>query len=504
MKSRKHFFGLSENIDSLIAGAIGFFIIQVFSHHSGIGVSPDSVTYISTARNFYNGRGLIGFDNMPLVVFPALYPIFLAAINFITRLDPVVSGAVMNGLLFALLLYFCGAIMNVFSFFSRWYKLIILSCLVLSPSLLEVYSMLWSETLFILLTIFFMISMRNYFQKKTIPSLITLSIVVALACVTRYAGIALLSAGGMLIILNREAKITTRIFHVISYSIISSSLLFINIVRNISATGVATGVRQKGTTTLLQNIYYFGSILTDWLPFPKTNTAAFIVTVASFLICAIVFAFFLWKKAKPDSYECIAAAFCVVYIAFMLLSATASRYEQFTNRLLSPLFIPLVWSLSCWVPSIANKFNPIKKAGIVGLGLLTVAIFQNHQLAADYETYDGVKDAGIPGYGEDPFPQLDIVRYMQENKNIFKPKYAIYSNAGDAFYFFTGKAAQLLPQVVFPNDVQKFYAENHHYVVWFNDVDNPDLLSLQEVLKNKKMTLIQQFDSGAIYVYEQQ
>jgi len=486
----------------LIAGAIGFVIIQIFSHHGGIGVSPDSVTYISTARNFYNGHGLIGFDNQPLVVFPALYPIFLGAVSFITRLDPVIYGAVTNGLLFAFLLYLCGAIMNGFYFFSRWYKLIILSCLVLSPSLLEIYSMLWSETLFILLTILFIITIRNYFQKHSVQSLIGLSLVVALACITRYAGVALMTAGGMLLILDPQIKFPRKILHVIAFSIISSSLLFLNIVRNISATGVATGIRQMGTTPLLQNIYYFGNILCDWLPFPKNNLTAFIITVACILICIIAFVTLFRNRVKAYSYECIISAFSLVYIAFMLLSATVSRYEQITNRLLSPLFIPLLWSLSYWLPPFANKFKFIKRGGIVGLGLLAVAVFQNHQLAADYETYDGVKDAGIPGYTEDPFPQLDIVVFMQKNMDIFKRKYAVYSNAGDAFYFFTGKPAQLLPQVVFPDDVQKFYDENHVYVVWFYDVNNPDLLSLEKVLENKKMTLVRQFDTGVIYVYE--
>ena len=486
----------------MIAAAIGFAIIQVFSHHSGIGVSPDSVTYISAARNLYAGRGLIGFDNQSMVVFPAFYSIFLATMIFITRLDPVIFGSVMNGLLFAILLYLCGAIMNGFYFFSRWYKRILLSCLVLSPCLLEIYSMLWTETLFILLLIFFMIAIRNYFQKHTTGSLIAVSVIVAFACVTRYAGVALMCTGGLLLILDGKIKSGKKIINVIIFSIISNSLLFLNIARNISVSGVATGVRQKGNTPLIQNIYYFGSILCDWLPVPKNNLTAFILTIAFILICLLTFVLLFRNPVKGYSYESIASAICVVYTSFMLLSATVSRYEQFTNRLLSPLFIPLLWSMSYWFPSFANKFTLIKRAGIIGLGLLLMAVFQNYQLAADYETYDGVKDAGIPGYTEDPFPQLDIVVFMQKNNNIFKRKYAVYSNAGDAFYFFTGKPGQLLPQVVFPEDVQKFYDENHLYVVWFNDVNNPDLLSLQNILANKKMTLVQQFNSGAIYVYE--
>ena len=503
MASQKHSFAFSRNIDSLIAGAIGFFIIQVFAHHGGIGVSPDSVTYISSARNFLEGRGLIGFDNQPLVVFPALYPLFLATVSFITRLDPVTYGAIMNGLLFALLLYLCGSIMNGFHYFSLWYKRIILSCLVLSPSLLEIYSMLWSETLFILLTILFFIAVKNYFRTHTVPSLIWVSVIVSLACVTRFAGVALVGLGGMLIILDRHEKFATKIFHVIAFTIIAGSLLFINIIRNISATGVATGVRQKGVTPLIQNIYYFGNILCDWMPVPKSNPMAFTFTVGSMLLAITLFIFLFWHRSKSDSYECIAAAFCIVYIFFMLLSATVSRYEQFTNRLLSPLHIPLIWTLSFWIPILARRFTQAKRGAVVGFGLLVFIFFQKHQWLTDYETYDGVRDAGIPGYSEDPFPQLDMVVFMKKNLGIFKPKYTVYSNAGDAFYFFTGKPAQLLPQVVFPSDVQKFYSENHVYVVWFNDVDNPDLLSLQDVLQNKKMTLVQKFDSGVIYVYEQ-
>ena len=486
----------------MIAAVIGFAIIQVFAHHSGIGISPDSVTYISAARNLNLGRGLIGFDNTPLVDFPALYSIFLGSIAFITKLDPVIFGPILNGSLFALLIYLCGAIMNGFYFFSGWYKRILLSCFVLAPCLLEVYSMLWSETLFLLLSIFFIITIRNYFQKHTIGSLIGLSVVAALACVTRYAGITLLCTGVLLLILDIYPKTGRKIIHVIIFSIIASSLLFLNILRNISVSGVATGARQKGNISLIHNIYFFGNILNDWLPVTKNNLIAFIITIACIAVCIIIFLLRFRDPAAGYSYESIAAAFCSIYAVFMLVSATFSRYEQFTNRLLSPLFIPLIWSLSYWFPSFLNKFTLLKRSGMIGLGLLLMAVFQNHQLAADYETYDGIKDAGIPGYTEDPFPQSDILIFMQKNKGVFKPGYPVYSNAGDAFYFFTGLVGHLLPQIVFTQSIQKFYNEDHHYLVWFNDVDNPDLLSLQNILDHKKMTLIQQFNSGAIYVYE--
>ncbi|HEX4852347.1 MAG TPA: hypothetical protein VFV08_16135, partial [Puia sp.] len=60
-----------------------------------------------------------------------------------------------------------------------------------------------------------------------------------------------------------------------------------------------------------------------------------------------------------------------------------------------------------------------------------------------------------------------------------------------------------LPQDVFPQEIQNFYLENHHYLVWFYDVVNPDLISLKEILQNKHMELLHDFNSGAIFVCEQ-
>jgi len=502
MRSRMHLFTLSKNIDSFIGAIIGFSIILFLAKHSGIGISPDSVTYLSAARNFISGKGLVEFDGVPLVDFPAFYPVFLGIISFITRLDPLIFSPVLNGLLFASLIYSTGSLMNGFYYSSGWYKRIILSCFVLSPCLLEVYSMLWSETIFILLVIFFIVVAKTYFETYSIRPLVILGLIAALACVTRYAGVVLVGTGGMLLILDANSPLPKRIRHLITFTLISFSLLLINLTRNVILSGFPTGARQKGNTPFLQNIYFFGSVLCDWLPIPRNDGMISIITIICMVICIIVFVVLFTNKSTYHSFESIAASFCIVYCGFMILSATFSRYEQFTSRLLAPIYIPLCWGLSYWIPKTANKFSGFKKSGIVALGLLFAATFQNKQLSADYEMYDGVKDAGIPGYTEDPFPQSEIVSFIRQNKQIFKPGYTIYSNAGDAVYFFTGLKARLLPQLVFPRQMNDFYSEPHHYLVWFNDIDNPDVPSLNQILEHKKMMLVRQFNDGSVYAYE--
>ena len=154
MKVKQHLFSISKNLDSLLVALAGFVLIQIFSRHSGIGISPDSVTYLSASRHLATGGGFRSFDQLPVVDFPVGYPVFLTIISFFTRLDPLLYGSWLNGILFGILLYTCGGMMNGFYQRSGWYKRILLICILFSPALQEVYSMLWSETIFLLLILF--------------------------------------------------------------------------------------------------------------------------------------------------------------------------------------------------------------------------------------------------------------------------------------------------------------------------------------------------------------
>ena len=160
----------SKNLDTIIAAAAGAFTIYLYTKHSGIGISPDSVVYLSTARNIHLNGSITEFDGMHLADFPAFYPIFLSIFMFITRLDPLLFAPVLNGCLFAIIIYLSGWVMEYFIHPSKWRKYIILSFIVISPCLLEVYSMLWSETLFIFWVLLFMFAWRPlsklFFEKR--------------------------------------------------------------------------------------------------------------------------------------------------------------------------------------------------------------------------------------------------------------------------------------------------------------------------------------------------
>ncbi|MFI5192459.1 MAG: hypothetical protein ACHQD7_00315 [Chitinophagales bacterium] len=500
MKVKSRLFSLSTNLDSLIAAAIGFLLIQIFSRHSGIGVSPDSVTYISAARHLVEGNGFRSFDDFPVVDFPAGYPFFLGAVSFLTRFDPLQYGALLNGFLFGTVIYLCGTIMNGFYHTSKWYKRVLLCCVVLSPALLEVYSMLWSETLFLLLLMLFTVAMKKYLEGPGMKWLLISAGLVSLACVTRYAAIVLVGIGLFLIFFEGKLSVGKRIRHCFYFGVVSVLLLAVNLIRNERITHLATGARQRSIHSLMTNVQYFGDVLSEWLLIDKKPNVSTGITLIALVVFLMGMMWCYFRRKTERRYEYIIAATGLFYGLFMIISASLSRYEQFTNRLLSPLYIPMIWSVSFWIPSFISRKKKSFRFLYTGLALVVAAVFLNMELSEAYETYDGVKDAGIPGYFEDPFPQSEIVQFLEHYKPEFKSGYRIYSNAGDAVYLFTGLPARLLPQWVFPGEIRKYYQEKNNYLVWFNDVDNPDLLDEKSVIRNKGMILIKKLQDGSVFV----
>jgi hypothetical protein len=491
-------------MDVLLASAAGFFIIFLFTRHNGIGVCPDGVVFSTAAENLeLNGR-LSDFENLPLVNFPAGYPFFLHAVMLLTGLKTLSFAPLLNAFLFACVIYLSGMIMAKFTYSSKWYRAAILSCIVLSPGLLEVYSMLWSETLFILWLLLFMIFLHRYFQSCSRKVLIAAALIASLASVTRYAGVTIIATGGVLLLLNTKLPLKKRLTDLALFAAISPLLLIINLVRNYAVGGSLMGLREKSITPLIQNTHDAGTVFCDWLPFFKGHdqAAVFLTILIIAGLAWICLKQFLADK-KITGYVSISAFFSLVYILFMIGTASISRYETLNSRFMSPVFIPLLWCGSNWIISTTRQSKPLAKKWWVILGLILFLAFQYNQLDADNETWDGVKDAGIPGYTEDQWTKSETVLFIQRDSLTFKKDFTIYSDANDAVYFFTGRKGKFLPHKESKEEIRQFLADHHCYVIWFDDGENDDLVDKDFISGIKKMKLVKQFNDGVIYEFDE-
>ncbi|WP_454800717.1 hypothetical protein [Mucilaginibacter phyllosphaerae] len=496
-----------KNYDTLLFSAIAFYAIYLFTSYNGIGISPDSIMYTSAARSFVAHGTLHTFNNIPIVDFPVFYPLFLGVISFISQTDPVVFGAILNMFMFATLIFISGWIMSRFTQVSHIYKWLVLAAIILNPGLLQVYSYLWSETLFILEVLLFLTVFRKYLLTHASKWLMFAAAIAAISCVTRYAAVTIVGTGGLLLLLDRTLPIKKKIAHLLLYGFISISLLVTNLVVNALHTGTVTGPREPSITSFSKNLFYFGSVFCEWMGIPPNLYSVFALPLAIIILVGFIAALlFNYTRRKLDSFENMAITFALVYGLFIVLSSTFSRYERINPRLLAPMYIPALWGYTSWglllLKRIAVKKTRIIVATIfilMMLGYITKIFLidkqrYNDQIADDY---------GTPGYTDNDWKESEFANYLKHiDKGIFAPKVGIYSDAHEAVYFFSGMSSYLVPHKFFKKDVEKFFKIKRFYLIWFNNLENPELINIKDIQKVKRLKVIKQFDDGAIYEYD--
>ncbi len=142
-----------------------------------------------------------------------------------------------------------------------------------------------------------------------------------------------------------------------------------------------------------------------------------------------------------------------------------------------------------------------KRLWVTVITLFVFGCFQINQLKDDFENYDGIKDAGVPGYTEDPWNKdSEIVNFIRRNYKSFQSGYTLYSNSDEAIYFYTGLRCTMLPHSLSAQEKKNFFDEKNCYLIWFDDTNNTELISKDEALQHKNMGILYQFSNGAIYV----
>lgn len=493
---------LKSNIDSLLAALMGVVLVLLLSRHGGLGISPDSIYYMSAADSFLAGRGFYQFDDKPFVMFPLFYPIILAVIKWIVGNAFLQMAPLLNAILFGITIFLSGAMLEKTNHV-RWLKWIVLSMIVLSPGLLEIYTMLWSETLFITEIIIFIWFCKLYFESNSIKHLLLVAIIAAIVAETRLAGVSVIATGGILILLSRDVSWGKKIVHAIIYGIIAISLFVINLTRNYILTQTLTGNRQKGTTPFLENLKYYGLVLSDWMPFSSwTNAYPILLGFLCLLIIGCIFIYRLLRGIEHNSYEKIAATFTLMYSAFMLVVATISRFETINNRLLAPFYIPCLFTISFYLVStlrlqLSNKVRWILLAVFILIGGATIIQYGK----ADYATLKQNNEGGIGGYSDDDWRITSgLLAYLRTNPSILKSGKTVYSNAAHAVYLNTKQHIQILPERKYLDLVATFNKMPSQLLIWFNNEDNPEVLSLQEIQKTKNLQIISNFNDGLIFL----
>ncbi len=488
------------NWDALLASSVAFVFIFLFTKHSGVGISPDSVKYLSSAHNIARQFSFTDYNNTPFVLFPLGYPLFLACIQFAFPTSLLQVLPFINGLFFAGIIFM---VANIFQQIFATNKIVLHLVLLListSPALLEIYTMAWSETLFIFLTLIFFISLNKYLVQNNFKHLLISAIIASLAFLVRYAGITCVITGCIIILSNRNLPFSKKLIHLFGFGAVGVLLPLINLVRNIMVSETYSGVRQKSLNSFYINLTNAAEVLEQWFISLSNSSKAGIFILVFLVLASLILLYYSFKKHfLTSSYNSIISLFFLVYIGFMLTISTVSRFETLSSRLLSPVYIPIILLISTIVLQLLRIKNRPLKITAALLLLIIYGFMQFNHYKTNAATWEGVSVAGIPGYTENQWVKSSMANFIKNNPKEILP--IIFSNADDAVFFLTGKTAFALPHKDIPSEISSFKTNKSFCLIWFYNGQNKDLINLEYINQYKKAKAAWQFKDGIIYNY---
>ena len=222
----------------------------------------DSVNYISVADSLLAGEGFRQFNGLVYRDWPPLYPLLLAGPG-VVGIDPYQGAGWLSALAFALTIFLAGQWLRR-RLTSRW--LLLWGCLAvaLAYPLARQAAFALTETLFILFALLALLAAERFLEGERRAALLWAGLFTALACLTRYLGIALVLAIVLLLALQGGATLRRRAQHIALYALLALAPLGLWLLRNYLLLGSLTGRRSYDVVTFGESIWQTLEALAEW------------------------------------------------------------------------------------------------------------------------------------------------------------------------------------------------------------------------------------------------
>ncbi len=447
----------------ILLGGLGL-VAQLYATAWGGGVSPDSSQYIAGARNLLVGEGLSAINGdgqyIPITLWPPLYPFILAAPGML-GVDAAAVGRWLNAVLLGVNIALVGYL--VYRYANRSFLASVVSALVflISPDALAVHVWIWTEPLFIALSLSAM-----YFAARSIDSgerrhVWIAAICAAFAFLTRYAGLAVLMAGmAGLLLCGRAEKLKRRVGRAISFLLVSSLPMGLWLLRNQLVAGSAT--ERQIAYHRLYSVHFLPALDTvaRWmLPGLETGILRTAGVVAAALLSLFVMAVFALAEirgqnrvSESETLRCLPHILSLFLVSFAAVLIFAKVFVDpnfpFNDRILSPAFAiatVLVW---CLCPRALARIGREDAGGWTKLGrpvfiaaaALLLASHLGTTAAYSLRWLARTHNVGL-GYQSVSWRTSALVHFPES----LPGDAVVFSNAEDGLIFSTGHPAWRLP-----------------------------------------------------------
>lgn len=263
------------------AAALGTALVLARGIRYGAALAYDSIAYIAVARHLLDGNGFLTFDWGAYAHGPPLYPLLLAVAG-LGLLDPVELAGALNALVFGATVFVAGNYLRRLAgsrFLAAWGAV----ALAVSLPLVEVSSWAMSESVFVLLTTLALVNTADFLTEGRRRSLVGAIVFSALAWQTRYLGVGLVAAVGLLLLSSRGSWVE-RGKRVAALSLAAGLPMAGWILRNTLLVGHPFGRRELQEdltpTSLPGAVAEIGGVLVRWLRTDLFAGGAFVEVAA--------------------------------------------------------------------------------------------------------------------------------------------------------------------------------------------------------------------------------
>ena len=431
----------------VVLAGLGTAHILVRTANYGPAVIADSTILLSTAMNFLAGEGWRDFTGCPLVIWPPLFSLLLAAAGWV-GIEPFAAGRWVNATAFGLTILAAGGWLRS-HLRSRGLALAVTATLATSLPLSYFASSLMTEPLFVLFTLLALIQWTAFYTRRTDTPLWWAAVFTALAALTRYPGVVLIGTGVLMLLPLARLK------HTLVFGAISSVPLLAVLAHNWTVSETLTGKRRGSGQFLSEGLRQTVEVFREWVVPPNapeglTYLLGLAVAAVGLAVAAVVLraiyggrltktgpAYFRLGPAIPFG------GFALIYLVFMVAVVPFTVAQGMDSRYLLPIYVPLLLAAAL----LLDRFLSIEVAGrmtvakwglasLVLLGLLAHGGFSAHR---NLQLTTRAWTAGIPAqaYNAAYWQHSETLNYIKTHLSDSR----IYTNNIELAWFWDRTAA---------------------------------------------------------------
>ncbi len=441
---------------------LGMAMLFVATKLEVISLSPDSVHYFAAAKSFSAGHGFIDVDGTAFTTWPPLYPIILGSLKFV-GLNLFWAARVLHIALFGTFIWLAALLAKQY-LVSRIMLVLFLVLLTSSGVLLTLSVFAWTEPLFLVFVLVAFRLLKQHLQHRRWRSLVFLAVVAALACLTRYIGVALVGTVAVVILLQPDWAWRQRLLVAAAFLGITLAPLALWVVRYWHVGGLLFGVYEVNPNSFSDQFMSLGNVLTSWIVTMVLPIWPRLVLVG-FIVAAVFGVRWRVRGRKtlvpPRLYTASLVIFAVTYFATMAPLTLTRTNQTIDERYLSILY-PFL--LTLFVVALERIYFSVRHRFVLVTVFLLVVFFNAVTLSA--------RGIGVVAYGQThgfglyPKRPWQVPAFVQALAAA--PAGKVYSNYPLQFYLTTGRAAQYSPVRNLPLPPELWQPSAiPRYLLWF-------------------------------------